>query len=107
MRTIMLEFVAKHELDQLLSDQEFQKEINYLNPTRMGEKILLNDPIEQHSSIDSEIVVLSIFSCAIKRILFPSTKYQIEFLNPFANQQKGGLSHNLQIIIESTTIQRT
>jgi hypothetical protein len=108
MRTITLDFAEKKELDVLLKNEEFLREIAYLKPEKLDEKrLILFDPIIQHYPLDSEVVVLTIFSYAIKRILFPDSDFNIEFLNPFANSQKGGLQHNGHIVINSTTIQRT
>jgi hypothetical protein len=108
MRTITLDFESKKELDALLEDQEFLREIAYLKPEKLDEKrLILFDPIEQHSPLDSEKEVLTIFSYAIKRILFSDSNYDIEFLVPKANPQRGGLKHNTVNVINSTTIQQT
>ena len=108
MRTITLEFTSEKQLEALLKEQAFLQEITYLKPEKMDEKrLILFDPIEQHSALDSEVVVLTIFSYATKSILFPESGYNIEFISPFANSQKGGLHLNGYKIINSTTIQLT
>lgn len=107
MRTITLEFASSNELEVLLSDQSFIQEITFLNPVKLDYKrLVVSDHIEYQSPLDSEVVVLSIFSRAIKRLLFPNTKYQIEFIIPFVNEQKGGLHHNGYRVISSTVIQQ-
>lgn len=106
MRTVMLEFVSNEDLNALLANDGFAQDINYLMPNRLDDrKIVLTDPVPQHDRLDSEVVVLSMFANGIKRILFPDTGYNIEFLVPFANAQKGGLRHDTQIVIHSTTVQ--
>jgi hypothetical protein len=108
MRTVTLEFTLEKQLEALLKDQAFLQEIAYFKPKKVDEKrLILCDTIEQHSALDSEVVVLTILSYAIKRILFPESDYNIEFISPFANSQKGGLHHNGNKIINSTTIQLT
>lgn len=108
MRTITLEFTSEKQLEALLKDQAFLQKIAYFKPKKLDDKrLILFDPIEQHSALDSEVVVLTIFSYAIKRVLFPESDYNIEFISPFANSQKGGLHHNGNKIINSTTIQLT
>lgn len=106
MRAIKLEFANNVYLDQLINDTSFSKEIQYLNPNRInGTNLVLFDPVPQHDHLDTEAVILSIFARAIKRIIFPNTAFEIEFLNPFVNQQKGGVHHNGTRIITSTDIQ--
>ena len=106
MRAIKLKFIDKRCLDGLLNNAEFVANINYLNQYRLNDlNIALFDPITQHNALDSEIVILSKFARAIKNLFFLDTEYSIEFLNPIINQQKGGLIHNTERIIESTDIQ--
>ena len=108
MRTVTLEFSTSQELEILLKDEAFLSEIAYLKPEKLDDnKLILYDPAIQHSPLDSEVVVLTIFSYAIKRILFLDSDFNIEFLNPFANSQKVGLHHNGYRVINSTTIQLT
>lgn len=91
----------------MLNDQQFQSDINYLNPYQLdNNNIVLFDPVTQHNPVDTEVVVLSKFASGIKRILFPNTEYGVEFLNPFLGQQKGGLIHNNSRIIDSTDLER-
>lgn len=106
MRAIKLEFTDTVYLDQLINDTRFAEEIHYLNPNRInGNNLVLFDPVPQHDYLDTEAVILSIFARAIKRIMFSNTAFEIEFLNPFVNQQKGGVHHNGTRIITSTDIQ--
>lgn len=103
MNSIRLHFVSQEHLTDLLNDELLQTNIKYLNPERNGNNFLeLTDSVEQHTELDTEIVILSIFARAIKRILYPDTQTQIEFLNPFVNQQKNGLRHDNLIIIDQT-----
>lgn len=108
MRGIKLCFTDKKYLDALESDPNFMTDINYLNPYRNGNlNLILFDPIAQHNHLDSEVVVLSKVARAIKRLFFSNTNYNVEFLNPILNEQKGGLVHNTDRIIDSTDIQIT
>lgn len=106
MRTIKLQFVNGNHLSLLLADNLFMGDIQYLQPSKFDDKnIVLTDPIIQHGRLESEMVVLSIFARGIKRVIFPNTKYEIEFLDPYVGHQKGGLVYNDQKIIDSTDIQ--
>jgi len=106
MRAIKLHFTDKIYLDKLLVDKDFNQEINYLNPKRTTDvDLILFDPIPQHNYLDTEIVILSIFSRAVKKDFFADTASNIEFLSPFVNTQKGGLHHNGHHIMDSTDIQ--
>ncbi len=106
MRAIKLHFTNKIYLDKLLVDNDFNQEINYLNPKKTTEvDLILFDPIPQHNYLDTEIVILSIFSRAVKKHFFANTEFNIEFLSPFVNTQKGGLHHNGLRIIDTTDIQ--
>jgi hypothetical protein len=67
---------------------------------------VLFDPITQNEPLDTEIVILSKFARAIKNILFPNTQHNVEFLNPFLGQQKGGLIHDRTVVIDSTDLER-
>jgi hypothetical protein len=108
MRAIKLQFTDKKYLAGLLNDDAFVANINYLNPYKLNDlNLVLFDPITQHNALDSEVVILSKFARGIKNLFFQDTPYNIEFLNPIINQQKGGLVHNNQRIIESTDIQIT
>jgi len=107
MRTIKLHFPNPNHLTTLLNNRNFQIEINYLKPSCIDDNnILLFDPIIEHNPLDSEVVVLSMFARAIKRILFPDSANSVEFLFPYVEQQKGGLIHNNIRIIDSTEIER-
>jgi len=106
MRAIKLHFVDPKHLEILLKDKKLSSELQYLKSEILGnDSIGFYDPIEQHSYLDTEAVVLTTFARAIKRILFPETDYNIQFLNPFANKQKGGLAHNGIAVVDSTEIQ--
>lgn len=106
MRAIKLHFVDANHLDILLNDQRFMQEIQFLNPNRLDKlNISLSDPILQHWYLDTEVVVLSIFGRAIKRLIFPATNFDIEFKQALTNQLKGGLTHNGNDIIDSTDVQ--
>jgi hypothetical protein len=108
MRAVKLHFPNGTILTTLLKDNRFQNDINYLSPYRINDNnIVLFDPVTQHSPLDTEMVVLSKFGRAIKDIIFPTTTHNIEFLHPILGQQKGGLVHNGQVIIDSTDLERT
>ncbi len=63
MRAIKLHFPDQNHLTTLLNDQQFQMNINYLNPYRLdNNNIVLFDPITQHNALDTEIVILSKFA---------------------------------------------
>lgn len=96
MRQIKLDFVDSNHLNTLLQDQVFNSEILYLKPRLLGggKSIGLTDPILEHSSFDTEVVVLTIFARAMKRLIFPESEHDIMFMNPFANTRKGGLIRN-------------
>lgn len=84
-----------------MNDDEFQSQIEYLNPIRFENNYLdLTDTVEQHNVLDTEVVILTIFARGIKRILYPETQTQIEFLNPIVNRPKNGLRHDDLIIID-------
>jgi hypothetical protein len=107
MRAIKLHFPDENHLTTLLNDQQFQMDINYLYPYRLdNNNIVLFDPVTQHNPLDTEIVVLSKFARAIKSILFFDTQHNVEFLNPFLGQQKGGLIHDGIRVIDSTDLER-
>jgi len=93
MRQIKLNFVDPNHLSILLQDQGFKSEILYLKPQLLtgGKSIGLTDPIQEHSSFDTEVVVLTIFARAMKRLIFPESEHDVMFMNPFANTFKGGL----------------
>lgn len=100
MREIKLEFMSGEERNTLLADPDFANEIAYLNPIAIDPNgLILTDPVEQHFSLDTEVVVLTLFARAFKRLMFPATSHHIEFLAPFANQSKMGLKHDRQILI--------
>jgi hypothetical protein len=102
MRQIKLEFSSAQERDTLLADNSFASEIAYLKPLPTDPSgLILFDPVQEHFSLDTEVVVLTLFSRAFKRIIFPTTPYDIEFLSPLANQSKIGLRHNQQILISN------
>lgn len=106
MRTIKLHFTDEKYLQGLLADDIFMRAIAYLYPFQLDAlNIVLTDSVEQHQPFDTEVVVLSAFASGIKRIFFADTKYDIEFLNPFVNRQKGGLHHNHERIIDSTDLE--
>ena len=108
MRQVKLHFTDSSHLDTLLDDQQFSSDINYLQPDRLVNlNIVLTDPIEQHHAIDTEMVVLSSFARAIKRLIFPNSNEDIVFLNPIVGQKKGGLAHGKTVVIDSTDLQRT
>ena len=101
MNSIRLHFVSREHLNLLMNDAEFQSQIEYLNPVRFENNYLdLTDTVEQHNVLDSEVVILAIFARGIKRILYPETQTQIEFLNPIVNRPKNGLRHDNLIIID-------
>jgi hypothetical protein len=103
MNTIRLHFVSQEHLNELLNDEELTIHLDYLNPSRTGDNFLeLTDTVENHNVLDTEVVVLTILAKAIKRVLYPNTESQIEFLNPIANMQKNGLRHKNLIIIDQT-----
>jgi hypothetical protein len=101
MREITLQFTFIAQLDLLENDHGLSVETQYLNPRRIGNCMLMFDPIEEHNPIDTEDTVLRIFGSAIKRILFPNTPYNIEFICQFDNHFKQGLTHNGQVILSS------
>lgn len=105
MRKMKLEFTSEQERDNLLTDALFTSEIAYLKPIKTPNGLFLSDPISEHSALDTEVVVLSMFSKAFKRLMFPKSTYEIEFLSPFANQSKIGLKHNQQILISGNQIE--
>lgn len=108
MRQVKLHFVDSNHLNMLMNDRQFLTDIGYLNPSRLdNQNIVLTDPIEQHHAIDTEMVVLSNFARSIKRLVFPNSNDDIEFLNPIVGHQKGGLVHGKTVIIDSTDLQRT
>lgn len=103
MNTIRLHFVSQEQLSLLLEDDILNSQLEHLNPVRVNNNILeITDNVDEHTVLDSEVVILTIFANAIKRILYSETETQIEFLNPFANQQKRGLRHDNLIIIDQT-----
>src|SRR5687767_4325501 len=106
MRLIKLHFVDPRHLTSLLANAWFARDIAYLHPNRLDDhSIELSDPVEHHDQWDTEIVVLSKFATGIKRIVFPNTHYNLEFLDPVLGRHKGGLRHNGDIIIDSTDLQ--
>lgn len=101
MNSIRLHFVSQEHLNSLMNDDEFQSQIEHLNPERFENNYLdLTDTVEQHTNLDTEVVVLTFFARGIKRILYPETETQIEFLNPIVNRPKNGLRHDNLIIID-------
>lgn len=106
MRAIKLHFPNQNHLTTLLNDLQFQMDIGYLKPNRLdNNNIVLYDPVNQHNPLDTEIVILSKFARAIKNILFSNTQHNVEFLNPFLVQQKGGLIHDRTRVIDSTDLE--
>jgi hypothetical protein len=93
MRQIKLTFVDQNHLNTLLQNELFKSEIHYLKPQILGggTSIGLSDPIPEHSSYDTEVVVLTIFARAMKRLIFLESEHEILFMYPFANANKGGL----------------
>jgi len=79
MRQIKLNFVDPNHLNILLQDQVFNSEIYYLTPRLLssGNAIRLTDPIKEHSSFDTEVVVLTIFARAMKRLIFPKVSIML------------------------------
>lgn len=106
MRAIKLHFPNATILTNLLSDETFESEIRYLSPYTIGaNNIVLFDPVTSHGPLDTEIVVLSKFARAIKRVVFPQSGYNVELFNPIIGEQKGGLIHNSVRVIDSTDIE--
>lgn len=106
MRNIKLHFTDSRYLIELLSDKDLESSISYLQPKQLDSvNIALTDPIDTHSRLDTEVVILTIFAKELKRLFFSNSNFQIEFLNPYANEQKGGLHHNGSIIIDSTDLE--
>lgn len=106
MRAIKLHFTNPNDLTTLMNDANFCTNIRYLSPNRLdNNNLALFDPVTQHNALDTEIVVLTKFSRAIKNLLFPNTNYGVEFLHPILGEQKGGLVHNGTSIIDSTDIE--
>ena len=102
MSQIKLEFTSEQDRDTMLADNNFARDIAYLNPVPTAPNgLILIDPVKQHSSLDTEVVVLTMFARAFKRIMFPTTTHDIEFLSPTANQSKIGLRHDKQILISN------
>ena len=102
MRQIKLEFTSAQDRDTLLADSNFAREIAYLKPVPTAPNgLILTDPVEQHFSLDTEVVILTMFARAFKHIIFPTTTHDIEFLSPIANQSKIGLRHDNQILISN------
>lgn len=106
MKTIKLHFVDDNHLSTLLEDLTFLADIDYLSPYRIdNNNIIIFDPITQHDSIDTELVVLSKFARAIKKIIFPNTNQNVEFLNPILGELKGGLVHGRREIVKSKVLE--
>ena len=101
-RPIKLTFSVKEELDKLLMDSEFMMHIEYFNPRRLNDhNIALIDPSEYHNSLLTELVVLTEFAWAIKKVLYPEST--IEFIEPEIGKSKIGLKiKGIGRIIEST-----
>lgn len=100
MGQIKLEFTSRQERDILLADATFASEIAYLKPEPTDPNgLILFDPVQEHFQLDTEVVVLTLFAKAFKRIMFSTTTHDIEFLSPLANQSKMGIRHNKQILI--------
>jgi hypothetical protein len=94
MRKIKLTFTDPNHLQLLLDDVNFSADINYLTPSRLDNKSIgLTDPIIEHTPFDTEVVVLTIFARAIKRLIFQESEHDVIFMNPFANTFKNGLVH--------------
>lgn len=106
MRQIELNFNSVEDRDTLLADKKFARDMAYLNPLPTeSNRLILTDPVEEHSSLDTEVVVLTMFARAFKRIMFPTTPHEIEFLSPTANQSKIGIRHDTRILISNNQIQ--
>lgn len=100
MRKIKLTFTDPKHLQVLLQDTNFSSEINYLNPKSLSDNSIgLIDPINEHSSFDTEVVVLTIFARAMKRLIFPESEHDVTFMNPFANTFKSGLVHGSESLL--------
>ncbi|MDT0642287.1 hypothetical protein RM553_05515 [Zunongwangia sp. F363] len=103
MNKLNLHFKNKEHLTALLNDTTFSLEIQYLNPERFDDYNLeLIDPSEYHQELDTEEVILGKFARAIKRLIFSNSTYPIDYLNTILVYRKNGLTHNKQVIIDST-----
>ncbi len=103
MREINLTFTDKIIIDNLLADTAFILDSKYLTPHRLDEKnVRFSDTIPQHTLYDTEDIVLSKCAIAIKRMFFENKSENIEYINPYPNQFKGGISFKGNTIAVST-----
>lgn len=106
MRGIRLDFEKAEVLEKLLLDPTFMEEIAYLKPQTSGNnQIILYDPIQEHTFLDTEVVALTIFGRAIKRNFYQGEPNDIEFLVPYTTRQKDGIRIGSEILINKTNVQ--
>lgn len=102
-REINLTFTDKIIIDNLLADTAFMLDSKYLTPHRLDEKnIRFSDTVPQHTLHDTEDIVLSKCAMAIKRMFFGNKTENIEYLNPYPNQFKGGITFKGNTLVIST-----
>lgn len=105
MNKIKLDFTSPEHVDQLMKDNDFHIRTSTLSPAKLNDKsIVVSDPVPNHSRIDSEIVVLSIFSQEIMRVIFPNSTETIKLIESDMTKRKIGLVLGGVKIIESTDV---
>jgi len=97
--------VDVNHVNMLMNDTGFIQRTTTLNPITNGsDSIQVVDPVPQHSALDSELVVLSIFAQEIMRLIFPNSTDEMHLLCSNMTERKGGLILGKQVIIKSTTV---
>ena len=105
MNKIKLDFTDPKQVDQLMNDKAFHTRTSTLNPIKHTDKsIIVTDPVPEHSRVDSEIVVLSIFAQEIMRVIFPNSTETIRLIDPDMTKRKVGLALGNTAVINSTTV---
>lgn len=105
MRRILLNFTKPEYVDGLLADADFMAQAKYLNPVKIGAMRLgFNDPVKEHSELNTEEVVLAICGIALKRLFFRASIHPIEYITPYVGIRKIGIHIQGIRIIDSTEV---
>lgn len=103
MNRIRFFFEDQNLLTRLVEDDDFNATIAYLNCVRDGDNsVVVSDPQEIHTMLDTEILVLTMFGQHIKRIFYANSIDIIDFLNPIDIQKKDGIRLGNIILISRT-----
>lgn len=101
---IKVTFAKEFYLSSLTLHPEFYSFFGNLNPEINGLSIKFYDNVNGHTPLDSEEIILKSIADFLLEIDKTTLEGKVEFLNSFANQQKGGFKIGDNVIVNFTDI---